>query len=275
MEHHDIQSGPWALSADRIIAIDALPTLGSGDARAAPVPAPTTIRGIAVLQLFGVLMSNASALGEQLGLLGLKRFTQSFRAAVADDSASGILLEIDSPGGSVFGVAEFAEEVYRARGRKPVFAVANSLAASAAYWIGSSASEVYVAPGGEVGAIGVFSVHRNITKALDQAGVGVTLVSAGKYKTETSPFGPLTPAAKAHLQSEVDTRYGAFTRAVARNRGVDVSGVRNGMGQGRVLNAQSALAAGWSMASQRLIRCSPNLRGASEDSAPRATQSCG
>jgi capsid assembly protease len=72
----------------------------------------------------------------------------------------------------------------------------------------------------------------------------MTLVSAGRYKTEMSPFAPLTAAAKAHLQSEVDTRYGAFTRAVARNRGVDVSTVRNGMGQGRVLNAQSGLAEG-------------------------------
>jgi signal peptide peptidase SppA len=206
MEHHDIQSGPWALSADRIIAIDALLKLDSGDARPAPVPAPTTIRGIAVLPLFGVLMPNASALGEQLGLLGLKRFTQSFRLAVADDSVSGILLDIDSPGGSVFGVAEFAEEVYRARGRKPVFAIANSLAASAAYWIGSSASEFYASPGSDVGSIGVFAMHQNRAKAFTKAGVNTTLIHAGKYKVEGSPFAPLSDEAKAYMQTRIESQ---------------------------------------------------------------------
>jgi signal peptide peptidase SppA len=247
VEYHDIRSGPWAISPDRLRAIADLQMLGSGAARATSPNgehlAPVTIGTVAVLPLVGVLVPQASDLGELLGLLGLKRFTQSFRAAMGDSSITGILLDIDSPGGSLFGIQELAEEVYRARGRKPVFSIANSLAASAAYWIGSSTSEFYVTPGGEVGSIGVFAMHRNVAKALDKAGIKPTLISAGRYKMESSPFAPLTVAAKAHLQSEVDTRYGAFTRAVARNRGVDVSSVRNGMGQGRVLNAQSALAA--------------------------------
>ena len=141
----------------------------------------------------------------------------------------------------MFGVAEFAEVVYRARGRKPVFAIANSLAASAAYWIGSSASEFYASPGSEVGSIGVFAMHQNRAKAFANAGVNTTLIHAGKYKVEGSPFAPLSAAAKKHLQSEVDTRYAEFTRAVARNRGVDVSTVRGGMGEGRTLDATNAV----------------------------------
>jgi capsid assembly protease len=248
MEYHDIRSGPWAITPDRLRAIADLQMLGSGAARATSPTgehlAPVTIGTVAVLPLVGVLVPQASDLGELLGLLGLKRFTQSFRAALADDSVRGILIDIDSPGGSLFGIQELAEEVFRARGRKPVVAIANSLAASAAYWIGSSASEFYITPGGEAGSIGVFALHRNVSKAFDKAGIKPTLISAGKYKMESSPFAPLTVAAKKHLQSEVDVRYGAFTRSVARNRNVDVAAVRDGMGQGRVLNAQSALAEG-------------------------------
>jgi capsid assembly protease len=244
MEHtlDGIRSACWAITADRLGIVADLPTLASGEARAPSVPAPMTIRGIVVLQLVGVLVPNASDLGELLGLLSLRRFTQNFRAAMADDSVSGILIDIDSPGGSVSGVQELSDEIYKARSQKPIVAIANSLAASAAYWIGSSASECYITPGGEVGSIGVFAVHRNLAKAFDQAGIKPTLISAGRYKMESSPFAPLTVAARKHLQSEVDTRYGAFTRAVARNRGVDVAAVCNGMGQGRVLGAQSALA---------------------------------
>jgi signal peptide peptidase SppA len=163
---------------------------------------------------------------------------------VADDSVGGILIDIDSPGGSVFGVQELANEIYQARSQKPVIAIANSLAASAAYWIGSSASELYVTPGGEVGSIGVFAAHQNRAKALEAQGVETTLISAGKYKVEGSPFGPLSDEAKAFMQTRIDAHYGAFTRDVARNLGTNVDAVRSGMGEGRTLGAQAAKAAG-------------------------------
>jgi signal peptide peptidase SppA len=197
---------------------------------------------IAVLRLYGVLVPRASDFSEQFGLAGVQRFTQDFRAALADDSIGGILIDIDSPGGSVYGVMELADEIYRARGRKPVFAVANSLAASGAYWIASSASEFFVTTGGEIGSIGVTDLHTDVSGALNKAGIRMTLVSAGKYKTEGNSFGPLTGEARAAMQARIDAYYGAFTRAVARNRGVDVATVRDGMGEGRVLSAQVAKA---------------------------------
>jgi capsid assembly protease len=95
------------------------------------------------------------------------------------------------------GVGELADEVYRARARKPVAAVANSVAASAAYWVGSAAAEFYVAPGGEVGSIGVFALHEDWSKALGKQGIATTLVTAGRYKTEQSPYAPLSATARA------------------------------------------------------------------------------
>jgi len=82
------------------------------------------------------------------------------------------------------GVCELADEIMAARAQKPVVAIANSLAASAAYWIGCAASEFYLTPGGEVGSIGVWQAHQDFSRALDEAGVTTTLISAGKFKVE-------------------------------------------------------------------------------------------
>jgi signal peptide peptidase SppA len=142
----------------------------------------------------------------------------------------------------VYGVAELASEIVKARAQKPVVAVANSLAASAAYWIGCAASEFYVTPGGEVGSIGVWQAHFDYSKALEEEGVKTTLVSAGKFKVEGNPYVPLDPQAQAFMQSRVDDYYNAFIQAVAVGRGVSVDDVRNGMGEGRVLGADAALA---------------------------------
>lgn len=195
---------------------------------------------IAVLPFYGVTVQRAGELGVALGFVSVDAFARSFRAALADDSVSGIVIDIDSPGGALQGVAEFADEIYRARARKPVAAVANSVAAGGAYWVGSAAAEFYVTPGGEVGAIGVVAMHQDCSKALDKEGVQTTLMAAGRYKTELSQFAPLSLAARKHLQFRVDAHYGAFTRAIARNRGVELARVRNGFGQGRLLDAERA-----------------------------------
>ena len=163
------------------------------------------------------------------------------RQALADESVSQILIDIDSPGGSVYGVAELADEIVAARAQKPIVAIANSLAASAAYWIGCSASEFYVTPGGEVGSIGVWQAHFDYSQALAAEGVTPTLISAGTYKVEGNPYAPLDPEAQAFMQSRVDDYFLTFSKAVAKGRGVPIAQVRNGMGQGRVLGADAAL----------------------------------
>ena len=160
----------------------------------------------------------------------------------AEDPKKDIIFYINSPGGSVYGVAELADEIQSARSQKPVVAVANSLAASAAYWIGCSASEFYVTPGGEVGSIGVWQAHFDYSKAFEEDGVKPTLISAGKFKVEGNPYVPLDPEAQAFMQSRVDDYYNAFIQAVVVGRGVTVDVVRNGMGEGRVLGADAALA---------------------------------
>ena len=200
--------------------------------------------GIAVLPLYGVVTQRGNMIDDISGpgSTSTQQFTSALRQVLADDTVGQILIDIDSPGGSVYGVAELASEIVKARAQKPVVAVANSLAASAAYWIGCSASEFYVTPGGEVGSIGVWQAHFDYSKALEEEGIKTTLVSAGKFKVEGNPYVPLDPEAQAFMQSRVDDYYNAFIQAVAVGRGVSVDDVRNGMGEGRVLGADAAMA---------------------------------
>ena len=200
--------------------------------------------GIAVIPIYGVITQRGNMVDDVSGpgMVSTQIVTQMLRQAVADDAVSQILLDIDSPGGSVYGVSELGDAILSARAQKPVVAIANSLAASAAYWVGSQASEFYVTAGGEVGSIGVWQAHQDYSKAMDEAGVKTTLISAGKFKVEGNPYAPLDEEAQGFMQSRVDDYYAAFTKAVAKGRGVPITQVRDGMGQGRVLGADAALA---------------------------------
>ena len=254
-------STPWALMPERLNAVSAVMARWSSHApattevlagidtdkvtREARRQSATSVSGggIAVLPLYGVITQRGNMIEDVSGpgSVSTQKFAAALRQALADESVSQILIDIDSPGGSVYGVAELADEIVAARAQKPIVAIANSLAASAAYWIGCSASEFYVTPGGEVGSIGVWQAHFDYSQALAAEGVTPTLISAGTYKVEGNPYAPLDPEAQAFMQSRVDDYFLTFSKAVAKGRGVPIAQVRNGMGQGRVLGADAAL----------------------------------
>lgn len=199
---------------------------------------------IAVLPLYGVISQRMNLMSDFSGGTSTEQFSKSFRAALADPNVSSIVLDIDSPGGTVYGVPELGDEIFAARGAKPIVAVANALAASAAYWLGSAADEFVVTPSGDVGSIGVFAAHVDESGMEEAMGIKTTLISAGKFKVEGNPHEPLTAEAAAAMQARVDDFYSMFTSAVARNRGVKLASVTGGFGQGRVVGAADALKAG-------------------------------
>ncbi len=254
-------STPWALTPERLQVFSGVISRWSQDikptddvmtgiaadreARSARALANSRAGGggIAVLPLYGVVTQRGNMVDDVSGpgSVSTQAFAAALQDALNDDTVGSILIDIDSPGGSVYGVSELADQIYQARGKKPIVAIANSLAASAAYWIGSAASELYVTPGGEVGSIGVYAAHQDISQALELEGINVQLISAGKFKTEASPYGPLSDEARAAIQQSVDGYYAMFTKAVSRGRGVSVAQVRDGMGQGRCVSATDAL----------------------------------
>lgn len=196
---------------------------------------------VAVIPIYGVIMHRPSMEVSSGGGFNIQNFRAQFQSAMGNPSVSAIVLDVDSPGGTVDGVEEISKEIYQARKKKKIVAVANTLAASAAYYIASSAEELAITPSGEVGSIGVYMVHQDLTGAYEQKGVKNTLIKAGKYKAEANPWMGLDEEAMNSLQRQVDAHYDMFTRAVARNRNVAVDSVRNGFGEGRTLMAKEAV----------------------------------
>ena len=202
------------------------------------------MQGVAILPLYGAIFPRANLMTETSGATSAESFGRMFRQAMADTNVGAVVLDIDSPGGAVSGIDELSFEIARSRGAKPVVAVANHLAASAAYWIATAADEIVVPPSAEVGSIGVFAAHEDVSKALEAEGVKVTLVSAGKYKVEGNPYEPLTEEARSAIEIRVADFYNMFVSRVAKNRGVSAAAVRNGYGEGRVVGAKDARASG-------------------------------
>lgn len=195
---------------------------------------------VAVLPVYGVLMQRTDMMSEMSGGTSTETLAKQFRALMGEPSIGTIVLDIDSPGGGVYGIAEFADEVFRARSEKRIIAQANSLAASAAYWIASAADEVVVTPGGEVGSIGVYMLHEDWSGAYEQAGVKPTLIKFGANKAEGIDVMPLDDTAREHLQARVNDYGEMFVAAVARNRGVSKATVMADFGQGMVFGAADA-----------------------------------
>lgn len=228
-------------------------------AAAAPMrPGARGAGGIAVLPMIGVLSQRPQFWGG----MGTDIFTQIFRQAVADPNVGAIVLEVDSPGGSVSGMTELAAVIFEARKEKKIVAVASSLMASAAYWVASAAAELVVTPSGEVGSIGVYGIHVDQSKALELAGLKITEIAAGRFKTEGSPFKPLSGEAHKAMEKLVHGHYNRFIDDVARGRGVPPSRVRDGFGEGRVVGAQEAVKLGMADRVATLDATIARLRGA-------------
>jgi signal peptide peptidase SppA len=228
------ESGEWRFDevmAQRFSAARAKEA-GGGMVAVVPIIGIITQRGDAMDEIFGRGSVPAEILAALMGQLG------------ADEAVGAVVLDVDSPGGRTGALELAADAVHALREKKPVVAVANPLMASAAYWIASAASEIVATPESEVGSIGVWTAHIDASKFYEDWGFKITLLSAGKYKTEGHPFGPLTDEAKAHIQSQVDEAYAMFLKTVARNRGSTPAKVRDEYGEGRVLTAKEALKAG-------------------------------
>lgn len=198
---------------------------------------------VGVIPVYGPVEQRVTPELEKLGGTSLEEVGMYFDMLMAEPSVSTIVLDVDSPGGSSYGVQELSDKIFAARGTKKIYAIANSLAASASYWVATAAEQLFVTPGGDVGSVGVYCVHVDESKALEEDGVKISVASAGKYKTELAPWAELSEDGRAHMQDLVDRDYGRFLNALRRNRGVSLDDVRKNFGQGRVVPAEAAVSA--------------------------------
>lgn len=251
------EAEPWAIQREKLAVLaDVIAARAAGDkfvtsefaaavsdARSKEIA--ETDGKVAVIPVYGVLsdrMDMFSAMSGGTSYAGIKR---QLHKALSNDDVKAVVLDVDSPGGSVPGTDELATEIRKLRGGdKPIIAQVNSLAASAAYWLASSADEIVVTPSGRAGSIGVYTAHDDISAALDKAGVKRTYISAGKHKVEGNETEPLGKETLAYIQESVNRSYERFLTSVAEGRGITKARVEADFGQGRVFYSEKLIELG-------------------------------
>lgn len=184
------------------------------------------VAGVAVIPVDGTLVQKLGSVRPWSGMTGYDGIRICFLDALADKDVKAIVLDVDSPGGEVAGCFDLVDTIYSARGAKPIHAILNENAYSAAYAIASAADRVVVPRTGGTGSIGVVCLHADLSQAMSKAGITVTLVRSDPEKFEGNQYEPLGKDTLARLQAEIDTSGDLFKATVARNRGVPVSKVQ-------------------------------------------------
>lgn len=253
-----VMETPWAIEPSVLAAICELVAIRNAgghfsdeeiQARVGRGPARRDLQmagPVAVIPIHGVITPRADLFTEISGGTSIQRLIDTFSEAVDDKKVAAIVFDVASPGGMVDLVTEAAAEIRKARGRKPIVAVANTNANSAALWLASQADELVATPSARVGSIGVFAAHEDWSKHDEEMGVKTTLISAGKHKVDGNPFEPLSDEARRAIQERIDDSYAMFTADVAKGRRVPVTTVRGEEWEdaSRVLTAKQALRIG-------------------------------
>jgi signal peptide peptidase SppA len=172
----------------------------------------------AVVTVEGELVNRGAWIGADSGLTSYEGVSTQITRAAIDPKVSSIILDIDSPGGQAVGAFELGSLVHKVNAEKPVTALVDGMAASAAYAMASGAGRIVTIPSGLVGSIGVVLLHLDMSEKLAKAGIAPTLIYAGAHKVDGNPFEALPEAVRTDLQAEVDTFYEAFVAGVAAGR---------------------------------------------------------
>jgi signal peptide peptidase SppA len=189
-------------------------------------PYEVTPDGIAIIPIEGTLVHKSYGLDAFSGLRSYVDLQEEIEDAATDPAIKGILLDIDSPGGEVAGVFDLADTIYSARAAKPVFAAANSDAFSAAYLLASGAQHIYAGRTSGLGSIGVIVTHLDVSASDQKLGYKYTIIHAGARKADFNPHAPLADEARAVIEAEVGRTYQLLVGAVARNRSLAESDIR-------------------------------------------------
>lgn len=180
--------------------------------------------GVAIIPVKGVLVHGYTGWG--WNETDYASIGQMFVEAVNDPEVRAIAMHVNSPGGEVSGCFDLAETIYKMRDLKPIVAILDDCAYSAAYALACAADRIVVPRTGGVGSIGVITMHVDVTAALEKWGIKVTTVQYGDRKSDSYPTTPLSEEARARIQKDIDVMGEMFVELVARNRGIAADKVR-------------------------------------------------
>ncbi|WP_372838698.1 S49 family peptidase [Phaeovulum sp.] len=202
------------------------------------------IDGIAVIEIAGTLVHRGAWIGQSSGVTSYEGIAAQIDAALADPAVRGIALDIDSFGGEVAGAFDLADRIRAARAQKPVQAFVAEHALSAAYALASQADRIILPRTGAVGSIGVVALHTDMSGALDQKGIAVTLIHAGVRKIDANPYQPLPEVVRTRMQAELEDLRLLFAQTVADGRGDRVDVARALGTEAAVFRGEAAIYAG-------------------------------
>ena len=222
--------------AARIVAAD---VVAARDVQSVPMLS-TNERKLAVVSIDGPMMKYASSMSGGTSTVAVR---QQLRALRQDDTIAGVMLKIFSPGGTVSGNQDLADEVAALAAKKPVHAYVEDLGASAAYWIASQCSRISCNATGMVGSIGTFAVITDSSAAADQLGFKVHVVKAGDFKGAGVPGTEISKEMLAEFQRNVDALNEHFLAAVGAGRKMTPKQVKT-LADGRVHVGQEAVDVG-------------------------------
>ena len=200
------------------------------------------VDGVAVVSAMGALVHRTQLDADSNLLIGYNDLAADLEDAMTHPDVHAVVQVYDSPGGEVAGAFEYAQRVLDMRGRKPLVAVADTLAASAAYLAASAADELVLGATAYAGSIGVVMRHVDFSRALANDGIQVTHIFAGAHKVDGNPFEPLPAGVRADLQADINDLYQLFVQAVVTHRGMADAAVRGT--QAATYRGVSAIAAG-------------------------------
>lgn len=181
---------------------------------------------IAIIPIYGLLTKRREAFDSFLGTTSYEEIHDLLSEAIEDEAVNSILLDIDSPGGEVSGLFDLTDFIYELRDIKPIYAIANDCACSAAYAIASSASKIFATRTSSIGSIGVLATHIDTSEYDKKEGIKYTTIFAGDKKNDLSSHEPITDAAATDLQAEVNRLYKMFVAMVARNRNISSAQIK-------------------------------------------------
>lgn len=202
------------------------------------------VDGIAVIEIAGTLVHRGAWIGQSSGLTSYEGIAAQLQAALADPGIRGIALDIDSFGGEVAGAFDLADRIRVARAQKPIHAFVAEHALSAGYVLASQADRIILPRTGAVGSIGVVALHTDMSGALDQKGIAVTLIHAGAHKVDANPYQPLPEAVHDQMQRELEVVRLLFAETVAAGRGNRLTHTAALATEAAVFRGTDAIAAG-------------------------------
>ena len=217
---HKITNDLWAIVPEYLQTL-CISVMDPREMRGASDPNQKYImRGsVAVVPVHGALGKNLDDIDKEwFGMTDYNDVEDAMTGASDDPNVSHILMHVDSPGGTVVGLPELAKKI---RGiEKPVTAYTEGMAASAAYWLAAQADHVIVSESASVGSIGVYVALLDQSKWLENLGLKVNAISAGKHKLDYAGFKPLAEDARERMQASVDKWHARFKEEVSMKHSI-------------------------------------------------------